>query len=38
MVDTLDNVIAFADFSAMIVPLREPLQPSEQADVRAPDL
>jgi uncharacterized protein (TIGR00369 family) len=38
VVDTLDNVIAFADFSAMIVPLREPLRPSEQADVRAPDL
>jgi len=38
VLDTLDNVIAAADFSAMVVPLREPLRPSETADNRAPDL
>ncbi len=37
--DDLGNVIAFADFSAMIVPLRQPLQPAGEAgDVRVPDL
>ncbi|HET9728265.1 MAG TPA: PaaI family thioesterase [Acidimicrobiia bacterium] len=36
--DDLDNVIAFADFSAMIVPLRQPLRPATAADVRVPDL
>ncbi|MGH9050839.1 MAG: PaaI family thioesterase [Acidimicrobiia bacterium] len=38
VLDTFDNVIAAADFSAMVVPLREPLRPSDKADVRAPDL
>ncbi len=38
VVDPLGNVIAYADFSAMVVPLREPLRPTEGADVRAPDL
>ena len=37
--DDLDNVIAFADFSAMIVPLRQPLQPAgDGGDARVPDL
>ena len=31
--DELGNVIAFADFSAMIVPLRQPLRPDDQGDV-----
>jgi uncharacterized protein (TIGR00369 family) len=38
VLDTLDNVIAAADFSAMVLPLREPLRASERADNRAPDL
>jgi uncharacterized protein (TIGR00369 family) len=38
VVDPLGNVIAYADFSAMVVPLREPLRPTEGADARAPDL
>lgn len=38
VLDTLDNLIAAADFSAMVVPLREPLRATETADVRAPDL
>jgi uncharacterized protein (TIGR00369 family) len=38
VVDPLGNVIAFADFSAMVVALREPLRPTEGADARAPDL
>ena len=40
--DDLGNVIAFADFSAMIVPLRQPLRPSgdggSAGDVHVPDL
>ena len=36
--DDLGNVIAFADFSAMIVPLRQPLRPADQGDVHVPDL
>jgi acyl-coenzyme A thioesterase PaaI-like protein len=36
VVDDLGNVIAFADFSAMLVPLREPL-PRSQGDSRMPD-
>src|SRR4051812_13059315 len=36
--DDLGNVIAFADFSAMIVPLRQPLRPDDQGDVHVPDL
>ena len=36
--DELGNVIAFADFSAMIVPLRQPLLDAQQADVHVPDL
>src|SRR6478735_8237529 len=35
--DDLDNTIAFADFSAMLVPRREPL-PQSQGDARMPDL
>jgi uncharacterized protein (TIGR00369 family) len=35
--DELGNTIAVADFSAMIVPLRQPLEQS-RGDVRAPDL
>jgi uncharacterized protein (TIGR00369 family) len=38
VLDPQDNVIALVDFAAMVVPLREPLRPSEQADPRAPDL
>ena len=38
VVDPLGNVIASADFSAMVVPLRAPLRPTEGADPRAPDL
>jgi uncharacterized protein (TIGR00369 family) len=37
VVDDLGNVIAFADFSAMLVPRREPL-PQSQGDARMPDL
>jgi uncharacterized protein (TIGR00369 family) len=33
-----DRVIAFADFSSMVVPLREPLRPGAWADARNPDL
>jgi uncharacterized protein (TIGR00369 family) len=36
--DELGNVIAVADFSSMIVPLREPLRPSEAAERTHPDL
>ena len=36
--DELGNVIAFADFSAMIVPLRHPLQSKGAGDAHAPDL
>src|SRR3954452_24246477 len=36
--DDLDNLIAFADFAAMIVPLRQPLRPDDQGDVHVPDL
>ena len=36
--DELGNVIAFADFSAMIVPLRQPLLDAQRADVHVPDL
>ncbi len=38
VVDPLGNIVAFADFSAMVVPLRAPLRPTEGADPRAPDL
>ena len=38
VLDPLDNVIAFADFSAMIVPRREPLRPEAPSDPRSPDL
>jgi uncharacterized protein (TIGR00369 family) len=38
VVDPLGSVIAFADFSAMVVALRPPLRPTEGADARAPDL
>jgi uncharacterized protein (TIGR00369 family) len=37
VVDDLGNVIAFADFSAMLVPRREPL-PQSQGDARMPDM
>jgi uncharacterized protein (TIGR00369 family) len=36
--DPEKRVIASADFSSMVVSLREPLRPSPDADVRAPDL
>src|SRR5258706_8105395 len=36
VVDDLGNTIAFADFSAMLVPRREPL-PQSQGDARMPD-
>jgi uncharacterized protein (TIGR00369 family) len=36
--DELGNTIAFADFSAMLVPLRQPLRSLEHTDNRAPDL
>ena len=38
VLDPEDRVIAFADFSSMVVPLREPLFPSDRADTRNPDL
>ncbi|GEM_PF-661759 len=38
VLDPSDNLIAVADFSAMVVPRREPLLPSTTADVREPDL
>jgi uncharacterized protein (TIGR00369 family) len=38
VVDPAGNVIAFADFSAMVVPRRDPLLPAHTADVREPDL
>lgn len=38
VLDTLDNVIAFADFAAMIVARREPLTRAVEADPRSPDL
>jgi uncharacterized protein (TIGR00369 family) len=36
--DDLGNVIAFADFAAMIVPLRQPLAVDQHGDVHVPDL
>jgi uncharacterized protein (TIGR00369 family) len=38
VLDPEDRLIASADFSSMVVPLREPLRPSSNADVRNPDL
>jgi uncharacterized protein (TIGR00369 family) len=38
VVDPEDRVIASADFSSMVVPLREPLRPVEGADPATPDL
>jgi uncharacterized protein (TIGR00369 family) len=38
VVDPSGNVIAFADFSAMVVPRRDPLLPAHTADAREPDL
>jgi uncharacterized protein (TIGR00369 family) len=38
VLDPLDNVIAFADFSAMIVARREPLHGVIPTDPQAPDL
>jgi uncharacterized protein (TIGR00369 family) len=38
VLDGLDDLVAFGDFSSMVVPLREPLRPLPTADVRAPDL
>jgi len=38
VLDTLDNVIAFADFSAMVVARRDPLRPEAPSDPRSPDL
>jgi uncharacterized protein (TIGR00369 family) len=36
--DTLGNVIAFADFSSMVVPRRDPLEAAVGSDPRSPDL
>jgi len=37
--DELGNLIAFADFAGMIVPLRQPIRPGgDGADAHAPDL
>jgi len=36
--DGLGNVIAFADFSSMVVPRREPLDAASGSDPRSPDL
>jgi uncharacterized protein (TIGR00369 family) len=36
--DPEGRVIASADFSSMVVSLRQPLRPTPEADVRAPDL
>ncbi len=38
VLDPLDNVIAFADFSSMIVGRREPLSGTVESDPRNPDL
>ncbi len=38
VLDPLDNVIAFADFSAMVVARREPLDGVIPTDPQAPDL
>jgi uncharacterized protein (TIGR00369 family) len=38
VLDPGDRVIAFADFSAMVVPRREPLRASAPSDPRSPDL
>jgi uncharacterized protein (TIGR00369 family) len=38
VLDTLDSVIAFADFAAMIVARREPLTLEVESDPRSPDL
>ena len=36
--DELGNIIAFADFSAVVVPLRQPLPQAAGGDARVPDL
>lgn len=36
--DPLGSVIAFSDFSAMVVPRREPLELAAESDPRSPDL
>lgn len=36
--DPLDNLIAFADFSSMVVERRDPLEAAAGADPRSPDL
>ena len=38
VVDDLGNIIAVADFSGMVVPLRQALPQASGADVRAPDM
>jgi len=38
VLDPLDNVIAAADFSAMVVPRRDALRPETPSDPRSPDL
>jgi uncharacterized protein (TIGR00369 family) len=38
VLDPLDNVIAYADFSSMVVPRREPLQGARRSDPAAPDM
>jgi uncharacterized protein (TIGR00369 family) len=36
--DDNDNLVAIADFSSMLVPVRDPLRPSDQAERSHPDL
>jgi uncharacterized protein (TIGR00369 family) len=36
--DDSGNLVAIADFSSMLVPVREPLRPSDQAERSHPDL
>jgi uncharacterized protein (TIGR00369 family) len=36
--DDSGNMVAIADFSSMLVPVREPLRPNEQAEKSHPDL
>lgn len=38
VLDPADNVIAAADFSAMVVPRRDALRPENPSDPRSPDL
>lgn len=38
VLDDLDNLVAIADFAAMIVPFRAPLKPELQTDASAPEM